>query len=108
MTRVRSGTGSALCRPETEAGRERGKCYGIVLWTGDRLGVTEAVEMGVVAGKAGWDGVFVPDELSAGYADPWTVLTSPAARRPVRGSRFQSGRVTITTDISSVPVTLVT
>lgn len=54
--------------------------YGIVLWTGTRLGVDEAVDLGVAAEKAGWDGVFVPDELSAGYSDPWTVLAAVAAR----------------------------
>jgi alkanesulfonate monooxygenase SsuD/methylene tetrahydromethanopterin reductase-like flavin-dependent oxidoreductase (luciferase family) len=53
--------------------------YGIVLWTGERLGVGEAVDLGVAAEEAGWDGVFVPDELSAGYADPWTVLSAIAA-----------------------------
>lgn len=52
--------------------------YGVVLWTGTKLGVVGAVEAGIAAEKAGWDGVFVPDELSAGYADPWTVLAAIA------------------------------
>jgi alkanesulfonate monooxygenase SsuD/methylene tetrahydromethanopterin reductase-like flavin-dependent oxidoreductase (luciferase family) len=54
--------------------------HGVVLWTGERLGVTEAVDLGVAAEEAGWDGVFVPDELSAGYADPWSVLSAIAVR----------------------------
>lgn len=52
--------------------------YGIVLWTGNHHGVSEAVALGIAADKAGWDGVFVPDELSAGYADPWAVLSAVA------------------------------
>lgn len=52
--------------------------YGLVLWTGELQGVSEAVDLGVAAENAGWDGVFVPDELSAGYADPWTVLSALA------------------------------
>ena len=52
--------------------------YGLVLWTGGLHGVSEAVALGIAAEKAGWDGVFVPDELSAGYSDPWTVLSAIA------------------------------
>lgn len=52
--------------------------YGLVLWTGNLHGVSEAVSLGIAAENAGWDGVFVPDELSAGYADPWTVLSAIA------------------------------
>ena len=52
--------------------------YGLVLWTGNQSGVSEAVALGVAADKAGWDGIFVPDELSAGYADPWAVLSAIA------------------------------
>lgn len=54
--------------------------YGLVLWPGERQGVTDVVNLAVSAEKAGWDGVFVPDELSGVGADPWTILAAVAAR----------------------------
>lgn len=53
--------------------------YGAWLQNGSALGVKEVVDAAVEAEKAGWDGVFVSDELS-GFSDPWTVLAAIAAK----------------------------
>lgn len=53
---------------------------GLLLWTGTRLDANETVAWAIAAEQAGWHGVFVPDELSAGYSDPWTVLAAVATR----------------------------
>jgi alkanesulfonate monooxygenase SsuD/methylene tetrahydromethanopterin reductase-like flavin-dependent oxidoreductase (luciferase family) len=54
--------------------------HGIILTTGDPR---EALELGVAAEAAGWDGVFGWDAISIGAGDvpdPWTLLAAIAAR----------------------------
>lgn len=53
--------------------------HGVWLLNGVLLDVKEVVEYAVEAEEAGWDGVFVSDEL-AGFSDPWTVLAAVAVR----------------------------
>lgn len=43
-------------------------------------GPAEVVEFAVAAEEAGWDGVFVSDEISGGASDPWVTLGAVAAR----------------------------
>jgi hypothetical protein len=54
--------------------------YGVWLRNGNELDIQEVVVYAVEAEEAGWDGVFVSDELSAGYSDPWTVLAAIAVQ----------------------------
>ena len=68
--------------------------HGLILWGGTRLDIDEMVEWAVAAEEGGWDGIFVPDELSAGYTDPWTVLAAIARR---------TERITLGTWITPVP-----
>jgi alkanesulfonate monooxygenase SsuD/methylene tetrahydromethanopterin reductase-like flavin-dependent oxidoreductase (luciferase family) len=67
--------------------------YGAWLQNGSILSVKEVVEFAVEAENAGWEGVFVSNELS-GYSDPWTVLAAIAV---------QTERIRIGTWITPIP-----
>lgn len=68
--------------------------YGLWLKTNAPVEPAEAVERGVTAEGAGWDGVFVADSIWEGYADPWTVLAAIAT---------QTERIRLGTWVTPVP-----
>lgn len=55
--------------------------HGIWLLATEDIDTATLVELGVEAEDAGWDGIFVSDQLDSDlYPDPWTVLGGIAAR----------------------------